>query len=140
MDKIKVITGKIGLDDHYRGIIVVSNALRNAGMEVVYLGAGQRIDGIINTIIQEDADVVGLSFLCGGQMDIMREFMARLQKSSLNHVLVIIGGIIHPQEIPQLKEIGVAEVFLPGTNSKDIAEFVSREVEKHRELRSASPS
>ena len=140
MDKIKVVTAKIGLDDHYRGIIVVSNALRNAGMEVVYLGAGQRIDGVINTIVQEDAEVVGLSFLCGGQVDIMRSFMARLRESSLDRVLVIIGGIIHPQEIPQLKEMGVAEVFLPGTNSEDIAEFVSREVKRLRESKSVSPA
>jgi methylmalonyl-CoA mutase C-terminal domain/subunit len=70
----------------------------------------------------------------------MREFMARLQKASLNHVLVIIGGIIHPQEIPQLEEMGVAGVFLPGTNSKDIAEFVSGEVKKRKQLQSSPPS
>ena len=133
MKKVRVVTCKIGLDDHYRGILVVSDALRNAGMEVVYLGAGQRIDGVINAIIQEDAEVVGLSFLCGGHIEIMRRFMARLRESGLGHILVIIGGIIHPEEIPHLKEIGVSGVFLPGTHSKDIVEFVSQEVERNRQ-------
>lgn len=130
MKKIRVVTCKIGLDDHFRGILVVSEAFRNAGMEVVYLGAGQRIDWVINAIAQEDAEVVGLSFLCGGQVEIMRAFMARLQESNLDHVLVVVGGIIHPQEIPVLKEMGVAEVFLPGSTSKDMVEFVSQEVSK----------
>ena len=128
MDKIKVITGKIGTDDHFRGVIAVSDALRRAGMEVVYLGPGQRIDGIINTIIQEDADVVGLSFLCGGQVPLMRRFIARLNEFKLNHVLIILGGIIHAHEIPILKDMGVAEIFLPGTHLKEITEFVFKEV------------
>lgn len=132
--KIRVVTGKIGLDDHYRGIIVISDALRNAGMEVIYLGAGQRIEVVINAIIHEDADVVGLSFLCGGQVKIMAKFMARLKEQDLDHVLVIIGGIIHHQEIPLLKEMGVREVFLPGTSSKDVVELVVQEVEKRKGL------
>lgn len=134
MDKIKVVTGKIGLDDHFRGIIAVSDALRRAGMEVVYLGPGQRINGIINTVIQEDADVVGLSFLCGGQVELMRQFMTRLKDFNLNHILVIVGGIIHTHEIPKLKELGVAEVFLPGTHSKKITEFIFNEVKKRKEV------
>jgi methylmalonyl-CoA mutase C-terminal domain/subunit len=134
--KVKVITAKIGPDDHYRGIKAVTEALRNAGMEVVYLGAGQRIDGVIKAIVQEDAEVVGLSFLCGGHMEIMRRFMARLQQSHLDHVLVVIGGIIQPWEIPQLKEMGVAEVFLPGSSLSEIAKFVSESAEKrHKEIK-----
>jgi methylmalonyl-CoA mutase C-terminal domain/subunit len=132
-EKVKVITAKIGPDDHYRGIIAVTEALRNAGMEVIYLGAGQRIDGVIKGIIQEDAEVVGLSFLCGGHMEIMRRFMAQLQEGHLDHVLVVIGGIIQPWEIPQLKQMGVAEVFPPGSSLSEIAKFVSENVEKHPE-------
>ena len=132
--KIKVITGKIGLDDHYRGIIVISDALKNAGMEVVYLGAGQRIDGVVNAVAQEDADVVGLSFLCGGQVQIMGKFMAKLQEKGLDHVLVIIGGIIHPHEIEPLKKMGVAEVFLPGAKTSDITAFVEEQVQHQRGL------
>jgi len=132
--KIRVVTAKIGLDDHFRGIIAISDALRNAGMEVVYLGAGQRLDLVINTIVQEDADVIGLSFLCGGQVKIMTRFMARIREMNLDNVLVIIGGIIHPHEVPQLKEMGVAEVFLPGTNTEDVIEFVLQEIQKRREI------
>jgi len=122
--KIKVITAKIGLDDHYRGVITVTGALRDAGMEVIYLGAGQRIDGVIGAALQEDADVIGLSFLCGGHTEIMRRFMGRLEEQGLNHVLVIVGGVIPDFDIPELKKLGVAEVFLPGHPLKDIVTFV----------------
>jgi methylmalonyl-CoA mutase C-terminal domain/subunit len=127
--KIKVITGKIGLDDHYRGIISVTETLRNAGMEVVYMGAGQRFDGMVKATIQEDADVIGLSFLCGGHVEIMRRFMSMLKDNNLDHVLVIVGGVIPDQDIPKLKDLGVAEVFLPGSPLKDIADYVSSNVE-----------
>ena len=127
--RIKVITGKIGLDDHYRGIISVTEAFRDAGMEVVYLGTGQRIPGVVNTVIQEDANVIGLSFLCGGHVEIMRRFMKTLHERGLHHVLVVIGGVIPDDDIPKLKELGVAEVFLPGIPLKEMVEFVEREVE-----------
>lgn len=130
--KIKVITAKIGLDDHYRGIISVTEAMRNAGMEVVYLGAGQRIDGVVGAAIQEDADVIGLSFLCGGQIEIMRRFMGRLKEQDLDHVLVVIGGVIPDSDIPKLKELGVAEVFLPGYPLKGIVRFVQENTKKRR--------
>ena len=132
MKKIKIVTGKIGLDDHFRGIIVVSDILRKAGMEVVYLGAGQRIDAVINTMIQEDADAVGLSFQCGGYLEIMGMFMKRLKELKMDHAAVIIGGTIHPHEIPKLKELGISAVFLPGAPSDDIAVTVAREVEKKK--------
>ncbi|MDY7032395.1 MAG: cobalamin-dependent protein [Thermodesulfobacteriota bacterium] len=124
--KIKVITGKIGLDDHYRGIISVTEALRNAGMEVVYLGAGQRFDVVIKAIMQEDADVVGLSFLCGGHVEIMRRFMNKLKENNLDHVLVVVGGVIPDDDIPKLKELGVSEVFLPGAPLKEISDYVAQ--------------
>ena len=130
--KIKAVTGKIGLDDHYRGIIAVTEALRDAGVEVVYLGTGQRIDGVIAATIQEDADVIGLSFLCGGQVPIMQRFMNRLREKGLNHVLVLVGGIIPDDDIPKLGEIGVAGVFLPGTPLKEITEFVTENVRRRR--------
>ncbi|MDY6969264.1 MAG: cobalamin-dependent protein [Spirochaetota bacterium] len=135
MKKIKVVTGKIGLDDHYRGIISVTDAMRNAGMEVVYLGTGQRIDGVINTLVQEDAEVIGLSFLCGGHIEIMTKFINKLKEANLDHIVSVIGGIIHPNEIPQLNEIGVTGVFLPGTPTKDIVEFVQKEVEQRRAIK-----
>ena len=123
-ERIKVITGKIGLDDHYRGIISVTETLRNAGMEVVYLGAGQRFDNVIKAIVQEDADVVGLSFLCGGHVEIMRRFMDKIREHNLDNVLIIVGGVIPDQDIPKLMELGISEVFLPGTPLKNVADYV----------------
>lgn len=87
---------------------------------------------MIKAIVQEDAEVVGLSFLCGGHMEIMQRFMARpLQENGLDHVLVVIGGIIQPWEIPQLKEMGVAEIFSPGSSLSEIAKFVLQNVGRH---------
>ena len=123
-DKIKVVIGKIGLDDHWRGVITVSDALQKAGMEVVYLGLGQKVDGFIETLLQEDADVAGLSFLCGSHVEIMRRFMNRLRERNLDHVLVLLGGIIPHEDIKTLKDLGVAEVFLPGTPLRGIADFI----------------
>jgi methylmalonyl-CoA mutase C-terminal domain/subunit len=132
-EKIKVITAKIGTDGHYRGIEAVTRALRDAGMEVIYLGAGRRVEEVVTAVIQEDADVLGLSFLCGGHMQVMRRVMARVKEENLGHVLVVVGGIIYDDEIPEMKELGVAEVFLPGTPLKhNIVDCVSREVEKRR--------
>ena len=122
--KIKVITGKIGLDDHYRGILSVNKALTDAGMEVVYLGTGQRIDSMVEAALQEDADVVGLSFLCGGHLQIMQRFVNRMTERGLHSVLVVIGGVIPDQDIPKLRDIGVSEVFLPGTPLGDIVNFI----------------
>ena len=130
--KTKVITAKIGLDDHYRGIISVTEALRDAGMEVVYLGAGHRIDGVIAAAVQEDAHIIGLSFLCGGQVEIMRRFMGRLKEQGLNNILVIVGGVIPDSDIPRLKELGVTEVFLPGSPLKDIVRFIQEDTKKRQ--------
>jgi len=133
-DKIKVAVGKIGLDDHWRGIITISDALQKAGMEVVYLGIGQRVDGFIETLLQEDADVAGLSFLCGSHLEIMRRFMNRLRERNLDHILVIIGGIIPIEDIQTLKELGVAEVFLPGTPLQRIVDFIAENLPPRMKL------
>ena len=131
--KIRVLTGKIGLDDHFRGIISVTEALKDAGMEVIYVGAGRRIDEMITAAIQENVQVIGLSFLCGGHLETMQRFMDKMKEQDLDSVLVVIGGIIHDQDIPKLKELGVAEVFLPGTPLKDIVKFVLENVKNKRE-------
>lgn len=130
--KIKVVVGKIGLDDHWRGIITVSDALQKAGMEVVYLGIGQRVEGFIETLLQEDADVAGLSFLCGSHVEIMRRFMNRLRERDLNQVLVLVGGIVPLEDIKTLKELGVAEVFLPGTPLRRIVDFIEETLPPRR--------
>ncbi|VUT26135.1 MAG: methylmalonyl-CoA mutase subunit beta [Candidatus Methanolliviera sp. GoM_asphalt] len=131
--KIRVLTGKIGLDDHFRGIISVTEALKDAGMEVIYVGAGRRIDEMITAAIQENVQVIGLSFLCGGHLETMQRFMDKMKEQGLDNVLVVIGGVIHDQDIPKLKELGVAEVFLPGTPLKDIVKFVLENVKNKRE-------
>ncbi len=123
-EKIKVITGKIGLDDHFRGIEVVTKALRDAGMEVVYLGIAQRIERMVAAAVQEDADVIGLSFLCGGHVQVMQKLMNQLQEQGMGHVLVVVGGVIPDEDIPTLKELGVGEVFLPGAKTDDIKNYI----------------
>jgi len=125
-NRARVITAKIGTDDHYRGITAVTQALRDAGMEVVFLGTGQRIEGVIGAAVQEDAQVVGLSFLCGGHLPVIRRFMKALRERGLERIRVVVGGTIPPQDIPKLKELGVAGVFLPGAKLSDITEFVQR--------------
>jgi methylmalonyl-CoA mutase C-terminal domain/subunit len=126
--KKKVVTGKIGLDDHFRGILSINKALTDAGMEVVYLGAGQRVDTFVEAVLQEDADVVGLSFLCGGHVQIMQRFMNKMKERGLDSVLVVIGGVIPSRDIIKLKDIGVSEVFLPGAPLRDIVEFIRARV------------
>jgi len=128
--KIKILTAKIGLDDHYKGIILVNQALRDAGMEVVYLGTGQRIDGVVTAAIQEDADVIGLSFLNASHMPIMEEFMSRMQERGLEHLMVIAGGNMPFEDIPKLKEMGVSEVFISGSKLNDIVCYVSENTGK----------
>lgn len=126
--KIKVVTGKIGLDDHFRGILSVNKALTDAGMEVIYLGTGQPVDTFVEAVLQEDADVVGLSFLCGGHVQIMHRFMDKMKEQGLDNALIVIGGIIPRRDIIKLKEIGVSEVFLPGAPLRDIVEFIEAHV------------
>ncbi len=122
--KVKVITAKIGTDDHYRGITAVTQALRDAGMEVVFLGTGQRVDSVIATAAQEDAQVIGLSFLCGGHLPVMRRFMNALAAQGLGGIRVVVGGTIPPQDVSKLKELGVAGVFTPGVSLSEITGFV----------------
>jgi methylmalonyl-CoA mutase C-terminal domain/subunit len=124
--RIKVLTAKIGADDHYRGITAVTQTLRDAGMEVVFLGSGQRIDSVVATAAQEDAEVIGLSFLCGGHLPLIRRFMSALQEQGLGRVHVVVGGTIPPQDIPKLKDMGVSGVFLPGAELNEIARFVRK--------------
>jgi len=125
-EKTRVLIGKIGVDDHDRGIIALSEALRDAGCEVIYLGLAQKVDGVIKTAMQEGADVIGLGFHCGGHMEIMQQFMSKLWEQGLDQVLVIVGGIIPYPDIPKLKAIGISEVFLPGTKLRDIVNYASR--------------
>ena len=121
---IRVVVAKPGLDGHDRGIKVVARALRDAGMEVIYTGLHQTPEQIVETVIQEDADAVGISILSGAHMTLVPKILELLRAADLREVLVIVGGTIPNQDIPELKELGVAEVFTPGAPTQAIIDFI----------------
>jgi len=128
--KIKVLIAKPGLNGHDRGAKVVARALRDAGMEVIYTGLRQTPEQIVETAIQEDVDVVGLSILSGAHMTLLPRVVQLLREKGMDDVLVIAGGIIPTDDISKLKEAGIAEVFGPGTPLKTIIEFIKKNVRR----------
>ena len=126
--RIRVVIAKPGLDGHDRGAKVIARALRDAGMEVIYTGLRQTPEQIVTAALQEDADVIGLSILSGAHNHICPRVMELLREQGLDDVLVVVGGIIPDIDIPPLKAMGIAEVFLPGTPMQDIVDFISRNV------------
>lgn len=122
--RIRVLVAKPGLDGHDRGAKVVARALRDAGMEVIYTGLRQTPEQIANAALQEDVDAVGLSILSGAHMHLFPRIMELMRENKLNDVIVIAGGIIPDHDIPKLKEIGLAEIFPPGSSLEDIVSFV----------------
>ena len=125
--KIRVLIAKPGLDGHDRGAKVVARALRDAGMEVIYTGLRQTPEMITEAALQEDVDVIGLSILSGAHMALMPRIMALLAENDMSDVAVFIGGIVPNDDIPQLKEMGVLEIFGPGTSTENIVSTI-REV------------
>ena len=126
--KIRVLVAKPGLDGHDRGAKVIARALRDAGMEVIYTGLRQTPEMIATAAAQEDVDVIGLSILSGAHNTICPQLMKLLAEKGMSDVLVLVGGIIPEQDIPTLKSAGIAEIFLPGTSTQDIVEFIRRRV------------
>ena len=122
--KIRVVVAKPGLDGHDRGAKIIARALRDAGMEVIYTGLHQTPEQIVETVIQEDADAVGLSILSGAHMTLVPRIMELLEQQEAGDVLVTVGGTIPADDIPELKKAGVAEVFTPGAPTQDIIEFI----------------
>jgi methylmalonyl-CoA mutase C-terminal domain/subunit len=122
--KIRVVVAKPGLDGHDRGAKIIARALRDAGMEVIYTGLHQTPEQIAETVIQEDADAVGLSILSGAHMTLVPKVVELLQAQGVDDVLVTVGGTIPADDIPELKQLGVAEVFTPGSGTDDIGEFI----------------
>ena len=122
--RIKVVIAKPGLDGHDRGAKVIARALRDAGMEVVYTGLRQSPEQIVAAAAQEDADLVGLSILSGAHLPICRRVVELLRERGMESVRVFVGGIIPGQDIPELKQLGVAEVFLPGTSTQDVVRAI----------------
>jgi methylmalonyl-CoA mutase C-terminal domain/subunit len=130
--KIKVLIAKPGLNGHDRGAKVVARALRDAGMEVIYTGLRQTPEQIVETAIQEDVDVIGLSILSGAHMTLLPRVTQLLKEKGIDDVLVIAGGIIPTEDVPKLKEAGIAEVFGPGTPLQTIIEFIRKNVKRKR--------
>jgi methylmalonyl-CoA mutase C-terminal domain/subunit len=125
---IRVVVAKPGLDGHDRGAKVVARALRDAGVEVIYTGLHQTPEQIVETAIQEDAQAVGLSILSGAHMTLFKRVMELLGERGATDIVVFGGGIIPDDDIAPLKELGVAEVFTPGTTTAHIVEWVTAHV------------
>ena len=121
---IRVVVAKPGLDGHDRGAKVIARALRDAGMEVIYTGLHQTPEQIVDTAIQEDADGIGLSILSGAHMTLCAKVVALLQEREAADIKVFGGGIIPDDDIPLLKELGVAAIFTPGASTRDIVAWV----------------
>ena len=122
--KIRVVVAKPGLDGHDRGAKVVARALRDAGVEVIYTGLHQTPEQIVETVIQEDADAVGLSILSGAHMTLVPRVMELLREQGADDVIVTLGGTIPSDDVKELKQLGVAEVFTPGASTQAAVDFI----------------
>src|SRR5213083_2104492 len=122
--KIRVVVAKPGLDGHDRGAKIIARALRDAGMEVIYTGLHQTPEQIAATVIQEDADAVGLSILSGAHMTLVPKVVELLREQGVEDVVVTVGGTIPADDVPELKRLGIAEVFTPGASTQDIVDFL----------------
>jgi methylmalonyl-CoA mutase, C-terminal domain len=122
--KIRVVVAKPGLDGHDRGAKIIARALRDAGMEVIYTGLHQTPEQIAATVIQEDADAVGLSILSGAHMTLVPKVAQLLKEQGAEDVVLVVGGTIPHDDIPELKKLGVAEVFTPGAPTQEIVDFL----------------
>jgi len=128
-----VVIAKPGLDGHDRGAKVIARALRDAGMEVIYTGLRQTPEQIVAAALQEDADVIGLSILSGAHMHICPRLMDLLRAQGLDHILVLVGGIIPDVDIPKLRDMGIKGIFLPGSPMQDIVQFINANVQPRAE-------
>ena len=127
-ERIRVVIAKPGLDGHDRGAKVVARALRDAGMEVVYTGLHQTPEQIVETVVQEDADAVGLSVLSGAHMTLFARLAELLRERGVDDVVVFGGGIIPDEDVPELERLGVARIFTPGATTTEIVDWVREHV------------
>jgi methylmalonyl-CoA mutase C-terminal domain/subunit len=127
-ERIRVVIAKPGLDGHDRGAKVVARALRDAGMEVVYTGLHQTPEQIVETVVQEDADAVGLSVLSGAHMTLFARLAELMDERGIDDVVVFGGGIIPDEDLPELERLGVAHIFTPGATTTEIVEWVRQHV------------
>ena len=127
-ETIRVVVAKVGLDGHDRGAKIIARALRDAGMEVIYTGLHQTPEQVVEAAIQEDADAIGISILSGAHMTLVPKIVDLLQENEADDILVFVGGTIPKADIPRLKEIGVGEVFTPGTPTRKAVEYLQKEL------------
>ena len=126
--KIRILVAKPGLDGHDRGAKVVAQALRDAGMEVIYTGLHQTIDQIVNTALQEGVDVIGLSIMSGAHLSLCRKLMEKMKEKKLGDILVVVGGVIPNRDIPQLQEMGIQGIFSGGTPFDESINWIKENV------------
>ena len=127
-NKIRVVVAKPGLDGHDRGAKIIARALRDAGMEVIYTGLHQTPEQIVETVLQEDANAVGLSILSGAHMTLVPKIAQLLSEQSADDVVLVVGGTIPSDDIPELEELGVAKVFTPGSSVQEIVDYITESV------------
>lgn len=130
MEKIRILVAKPGLDGHDRGAKVISRAFRDAGFEVIYTGVRQTPEQIVETAIQEDVDAIGLSILSGAHVRLFPRIMELVKEKGITDVLVVGGGIIPDEDIPALKQAGIAAIFGPGTTLTTAVQFIKDKVRK----------
>jgi methylmalonyl-CoA mutase C-terminal domain/subunit len=137
---LRVVVAKPGLDGHDRGAKIIARALRDAGMEVIYTGLHQTPEQIVETVIQEDAGAVGLSILSGAHMTLVPRVVALLREQGADDVVVTVGGTIPADDIPELKELGVSEVFTPGSSTQDIVDYLRAATQPAASAAGSKPS
>jgi methylmalonyl-CoA mutase C-terminal domain/subunit len=129
---IRVLVAKVGLDGHDRGAKVIATALRDAGMEVIYTGLRQSPEMVVNAALQEDVDAIGVSILSGAHMTVFPKLIELMKEREMQDVLLTGGGIIPEDDMQQLQEMGVGQLFPPGTHTADIAQYITNWVKQHR--------
>ena len=132
-EKLRVVVAKVGLDGHDRGAKIIARTLRDAGMEVIYTGLHQMPEQIVETVIQEDADVLGISILSGAHMTLVPRVLQLLRQEGAEDVVVTVGGTIPAQDIAELEQLGVVGVFTPGASTGQIIDFVKQAVADSRQ-------
>ena len=128
-ERIRVLVAKPGLDGHDRGAKVVANAFKDAGMEVIYTGLHQTPEMIVTAAVQEDVDAIGLSIMSGAHMTLFPAVLDLLRNSKAEDIEVFGGGIIPDDDIPRLKELGVSEIFTPGSSTQDIVQWIRQHIQ-----------
>lgn len=129
---IRVLIAKVGLDGHDRGAKVIASFLRDAGMEVIYSGLRQTPQMVVNTALQEDVDVIGVSILSGAHMTVFSKLIDLLKEKGMTDVLLTGGGIIPDADMKKLNEMGVGKLFIPGTNTDEVIDYIRKWVEANR--------